>query len=314
VSLPELAPMLATLATQDSVAGEGWHFEVKWDGYRALAHCTGGARPVLRSRGGLDLAARYPELDELAGLVAGHRVLLDGEVVSLTPQGLSDFEALQNHGRPGSRPAHFMAFDLLQLDETSLLQLPYLQRRALLEELLDGGSEHVHVPTTFGDERDLALGASRQLKLEGLIAKRAESHYHPGRRSDDWLKVKNFWSQSVVVVGWKPGTGSRARTVGSLLLAVPGPDGLVCVGSAGSGFTDAMLADALARMAPLQRSSNPGVAGVRPPEARGTTWLEPVLVGEVSYAMWTAAGRLRHPVWRGWRDDLAVDQVVREQG
>ncbi|GAA1395717.1 non-homologous end-joining DNA ligase [Luteococcus peritonei] len=315
MSLPELAPMLATLGSDDVVRQPGWHFEVKWDGYRALARRPREGGLVLRSRGGLDLAATYPELGELDGLLAGHKAIVDGEIVALLPDGRSDFEALQNHGQSGNRPAHFMAFDLLHLDGNSLLHLPYLERRELLEGLLGEGSGNVHVPTTFGDEGELALAASRQLRLEGLIAKRATSTYQPGRRTEAWLKVKNFWTQEVVVVGWKRGSGARSRTIGSLLVAVPDATGrLQCVGSAGSGFTDAMLDDAVARLRPLQRATNPDVANVRPLEARENTWVEPVLVGEVSYGQRTAQGRLRHPVWRGWRDDLTPAEVALGEG
>lgn len=314
MSLPELGPMLATLGSEDVARLPGWQFEVKWDGYRALARQERGGGLVLRSRGGLDLAPRYPELQELSGLLAGHEAIVDGEVVALLPDGRSDFEALQNHAQPGGRAAHFMAFDLLHLDGTSLLQLPCVERRGLLEALLEEGSQHFHVPSTFGADGELALSASRQLRLEGLIAKRSGSVYQPGRRTEDWIKIKNFWTQEAVVVGWKRGSGNRSRTVGSLLLAVPVDGRLRCVGGVGSGFTAAMLDEALARLRPLERPTHPGVEGVTAVEARENTFVEPRLVAEVSYAMRTAAGRLRHPVWRGWRDDLAVDDVVLGDG
>lgn len=313
-ALPAWEPMLATLGSVDAVSTRpsDYHYEVKWDGYRALAQCD--ATTVLRSRGGLDLAATYPELGELTDLLAGHRAVLDGEIVALTQDGRSDFEALQNHGQPGAQAAHYVLFDLLHLDGHDLLQVPYLQRRELLESLVGEGTGHVHLPTTFGDELDIALGASAQLKLEGLIAKRTSSGYHPGRRSEVWLKIKNFYTQDVVVVGWSRGSGNRSGSLGSLLLAVPDDQGrLVCVGAAGSGFSAAALDEAMARLAPRQLSGNPGVVGLKPAELRATTWVRPELCGEVSYGMWTASGRLRHPVWRGWRDDLDPGQIRRDE-
>ncbi|MEL4359340.1 MULTISPECIES: non-homologous end-joining DNA ligase [unclassified Luteococcus] len=315
--LPAWEPMLATLGSIDAVAGHprDYHYEVKWDGYRGVASCGDAAGMRLRSRGGLDLLASYPELAELRGLVAGHRAVLDGEIVALTDSGVSDFEALQNHGQPGARSAHYMLFDLLHLDGHDLLEVPYLARRDLLTSLIDEGSPHVHVPSTFGDQLDVARQASVQLRLEGLIAKRITSGYQPGSRSPYWLKVKNFYTQEVVVVGWSRGSGNRSGGLGSLLLAVPGDDGsLHCVGSAGSGFSAAALDQALSRLAPLAVPANPGVLGVRPAEARVVTWVRPELAGEVSYGMWTSAGRLRHPVWRGWRDDLDPSQIRRDVG
>lgn len=308
------------LATMGSVEGLGpdagqWHFEVKWDGYRALAHLQTGHAMRLRSRRGLDLAPTYPELAELGELLAGQDIVLDGEIVCLGADGRSDFELLQNHGRPEAPAAHLMIFDLLHLDGHDLLRVPYLQRRDLLLALIGEGTAHVHVPQTFADERALALDASRQLRLEGLVAKRVTSGYQPGRRSEDWLKIKNVFTQEVVVVGWSRGSGNRAHGLGSVLLAVPDESGVLrCVGSAGSGFTVAAQQEALLRLAPLVQDRNPGVQGVRPAEARGITWVRPQCAAEVSHSMWTAAGRLRHPVWRGWRDDLDPATITRGEG
>ena len=307
--LPVIEPMLATLGRPaDLGPPDAWRYEVKWDGYRAVASVDG--RATFRSRGGLDLTKAYPELGELADLLTGHQAVLDGEVVALLPDGRADFGALQNRGSRAGVVVHYMAFDLLHLDETSTLTLPYVDRRELLESLIDDG-RHVHVPTTFGDDYDLASSASVQLRLEGLVAKRPGSAYAPGRRSRDWLKLKNVWTQDVIVVGWKPGEGRRGGTLGSLLLAVQGPDGLTYVGHAGTGFTETSLTEALALLAPLARRTPP-VPDVPAADARGIRWVEPVLVGEVGYGSWTGTGRLRHPVWRGWRPDKSPDEVVRD--
>ena len=203
-----------------------------------------------------------------------------------------------------------MAFDLLWLDGVSLLGRSYLERRAALEELLTDG-RFVHVPSTFGTDRELALSASTELQLEGLVAKRARSAYYPGRRSQSWLKLKNVRHADVIVFGWTPGEGNRAGRIGALLLAVNGPDGLVYVGRAGSGFTEAALADARARLDVIETPSPP-IAGVPRQDAKGAHWVEPILVGEVAFAGYSDSGRLRHPVWRGWRPDRTPDEVVRE--
>lgn len=310
--LPVIEPMLATPGEVAALRDpEAWHYEVKWDGYRAIAS-VGAGEATFRSRGGLDFTRTYPELGELAGLVGDQECVLDGEVVALGPDGRSDFGALQNRKNPsGAVSVHYMVFDVLHLAGESLLRVPYVQRRELLEAVVEGG-RFVHVPETFGTDRALALEASTQLRLEGLVAKRAASLYLPGRRSPDWVKGKNLRTQEVVVVGWKPGAGRRGGTVGSLLLAVPGPRGLECVGGVGTGFTQRQLDDALARLAPLARDTDPGVAGLLREEVRDTRWVEPALVGEVAFSEWSHVGRLRHPVWRGWREDKRPDEVVRE--
>lgn len=310
--LPVIEPMLATPGDVAALRDpEAWHYEVKWDGYRAIASVT-PARATFRSRGGQDFTRAYPELGELAGLVGGQECVLDGEVVALAPDGRADFGALQNRrNATGALAVHYMVFDLLHLGDVSLLRVPYVQRRELLEAVVEGG-RCVHVPETFGTDRELALAASRQLRLEGVVAKRGLSLYLPGRRSPDWIKAKNLRTQEVVVVGWKPGEGRRGGTVGSLLCAVPGASGLECVGGVGTGFTQRQLEDALVRLAPLERGSAPGVVGLLREEVRDTRWVEPVLVGEVAFSEWSHVGRLRHPVWRGWREDKRPDDVVRE--
>lgn len=304
---PVLEPMLATAATASEVTGDGWTFEVKWDGYRAIAAVADG-HATWRSRRGLGL--HYPELAEIELLLAGREAVLDGEIVVLDDQGRSRFELLQNHGH-GSGAAHYMAFDLLFLDGRSLVQQPYRERRAALRALLGAGGRFVHVPDDIGTDADAALEASREAALEGVVAKRDDSVYQPGRRARTWLKIKNVRTQSVIVVGWAPGQGGRARTIGGLLLAVNGPDGLAYVGRAGSGFSDRALREAREVLAAAERDTPP-LAGVPRADARAVQWVEPFLVGEVTYAEWTSSGRLRAPVWRGWRPNADPDDVVRE--
>lgn len=330
--LPVIAPMLATAgAVTELETGEPprWGFEVKWDGYRAVAAVVGdgpgeepgdGPRPGgtsgsvrLRSRSGNDLTAAYPELAELARLVVGHTAVLDGEVVALDAQGRASFSRLQHRGDPsrGIR-AHYMAFDLLHLDGVDLLTEPYRRRRALLEALLPDG-EHVHVPPSLGVDLDIALDVSRSLRLEGIVAKRLDGPYLPGRRSRSWIKIKHLRTQEVVVVGWSPGTGRRADTLGALLLAVPGAGGdeWEYVGKVGTGFSDRDLRQIRVALAPLTRAT-PVARDVPRPDGIGAHWVQPDLVGEVAYGEWTATGRLRHPVWRGWRPDKTPYDVRRE--
>ena len=307
--LPVIEPMLATLGSPADVRGDGWNYEVKWDGYRALATVSEG-RATFRSRGGLDLTGTYPELGELAGLLAGHQAVLDGEVVVLDDTGRPRFELLQSHGRTPGR-ARYMVFDLLHLDGRSLLRRPYFERRAALRDLLGAGGARIHVPDDLGTDDRVALAVSAEQGLEGVVAKRVDSVYQPGRRARTWVKVKHVQSQDVVIVGWSPGQNARAGTIGSLLVAVPFDDRLVYVGRVGSGFTDQGLSEARQVLDEI-RTPEPPLTGVPAAEARGVSWVEPLLVGEVTYGELTAVGRLRHPVWKGWRPDRTPDTVVWE--
>ncbi|MDO5736795.1 MAG: non-homologous end-joining DNA ligase, partial [Propionibacteriaceae bacterium] len=306
-SVPGLAPMLATPGTPLDVGKGEWHFEIKWDGYRALAGVHDGVLS-LSSRSGRDLTHTYPELQEIVGMVAGHNVVLDGEVVVLDEQGRSRFELLQGHGQSGD--AHYMAFDLLWIDGESLVDMAYTQRRERLETLLEDDGRLVHVPPALGTDRDSAIATSQDLGLEGVVAKMDRSPYEPGRRSASWVKLKNLRSQDVVVIGWSPGRSARSTTLGSVLLAVHDEGELHYVGKAGSGFTDEGLQQAREVLEGIEIDTAP--VDVPRNDARGARWVEPLLVGEVSFAEWTASRRLRQPVWRGWKPETLPEDVVRE--
>lgn len=299
-----------------------WQFELKWDGVRALvAVDADGVR--LTSRRRLDMTATYPELVPALAPLGGRRVVLDTEVVALDEQGRTSFGLLQqriNLSRPAdvrrvarSVPVQLICFDLLVLDGEPVLAHPYEERRRLLEELVTGAEldPRVQVPPDLGDDFEAALEVSRTMGSEGLVAKRCGSRYHPGARSEDWLKIKNVRTQDVVVVGWKAGQGGRADTLGSLVMAVPDDDGWRYVGRVGSGFTHRGLVEAEQLLADL--TVDRAVVGDVPrADSAGVTWVRPELVGEVEYMDWTSTGRLRHPTWRGWRPDRAPEDVVAE--
>ena len=288
--------------------GPEWAYEVKWDGVRVLVG-TGSGRTTVTSRNGNDVTSAYPELRQLDVPPA----VVDGEVVALV-DGVPDFGALQSrmHVRAPSpallaaTPVVFVPFDLLRQGEELLLSLPYDERRARLEAL------PLPVPPAFdGDAREL-FEQTRQQGLEGLVAKRRTSPYRSGRRSEDWVKVKHLRRQSAVVCGWKPGAGGRAGSLGSLLLGVRGPDGLVYVGHVGTGFTAASLARLQDLLSPLARPTPPYDGPVPAEHARAALWVEPVLVVDVELTAWTRQGRLRHPSYKGLRDDLDPATIVRE--
>ncbi|MET0765835.1 MAG: non-homologous end-joining DNA ligase [Blastococcus sp.] len=312
-------PMLATAgelpAPQDDPL---WGYEFKWDGVRAIAAVHGSVLG-LTSRKGTDITVRYPEVGRLPDALAGHDAVVDGEIVAMDENGRPDFGALQNRmhrtgpevGRmAAAKPVTYLVFDLLSWDGEDLLARPYAERRERLDALGLAGHRWVATPWFRGGGEGVRA-ASEENGLEGIVAKRLASPYRPGLRSPDWRKIKNFRTQSVVVGGWRPGQGRRAGGVGSLLFGVPDAEGnLVFAGHVGTGFSDQDLKD-LKRMF-TARSTSP-FHGTLPREVtRDAHWVEPDLVGEVAYAVWTADGRLRHPSWKGIRDDLEPDDVVIE--
>jgi bifunctional non-homologous end joining protein LigD len=310
-------PMLAT-AGQLPEDDAAWGYEFKWDGVRAVAAVRRGSL-TLFSRKGTDITVRYPEVGRLPAALDGHDAVVDGEIVAMDAAGRPDFGALQNRmHRTGpevprmaaEKPVTYLVFDLLSWDGENLLDRPYAERRSRLEELGLAGHRWVATPWFTGGGPGV-LAASEENGLEGVVAKRLSSPYRAGLRSPDWRKIKNFRTQSVVVGGWRPGQGRRAGTIGSLLVGVPDDGGrLVYVGHVGTGFSDQDLRD-LQRM--FTARTTPPFEGTLPREVtRDAHWVEPDLVGEVAYAVWTADNRLRHPSWRGVRDDLEPDDVVVE--
>ena len=314
--------MLATLGQASDIRDEeGWAFEMKWDGIRALVLADHG-RVALVTRNGNDVTAAYPELvEQLAAASADREFLLDAEVVALDAKGRPSFSRLQQ--RMGlSKPREvaaaakrvrvdLMVFDLLELDGDSFVDERYDERRRRLEAALPPSEGRLHVPPAFDGDLADALASSRELGLEGVMAKRLDSTYST-RRTRAWIKLKHHLTQEVVIGGWRPGKGRRASQVGSLLMGVPDADGaLRYVGRVGTGFTDRQLADVAAELAPLERSTSPFVDVPRL-DAGDAQWVSPTLVGEVEFAEWTGDDRLRQPSWRGWRTDKTPDEVVRE--
>ncbi|PRZ42533.1 ATP-dependent DNA ligase LigD ligase module /ATP-dependent DNA ligase LigD phosphoesterase module /ATP-dependent DNA ligase LigD polymerase module [Antricoccus suffuscus] len=318
---PSIEPMLATAGDlTDLKDGAKWSYEVKWDGIRAIARISNGAL-TLTSRRGLDMTASYPELQELTKMLPDREIVLDGEIVALE-DGRPNFGVLQSRmnltkkaevDRAAKKIAvHFMAFDLLYSDGTSLVRRPYAERRDELVSLLDGlDAKHIHVPPAFEGEAEEALTSSKDLRLEGIMAKRSDSIYQPGRRGRTWVKIKHQLTQEVVIVGWRPGKGSRAHRVGSLLLGVNVDGELTYVGRVGSGFTERELSKTTERLSAIERKTSPA-AGVPDADAADARWVTPQYVGEVVASEWTGDLRLRHPVWRGWRPDKDPADVVRE--
>ncbi len=307
----EYAPMLATLE-KTVPHGDNWLFEVKWDGYRAVAYVSQG-EAVLASRNRNDLTQRFPTIPkELAKALKTPDCVLDGEVCALDEFGRSSFSAMQQ-GKPGAAIVYFV-FDLLELEGEPLVDLPLTERRARLERLLDKRSRTIRISEAF-DDGDALFAAAQKQKLEGIMAKRADSRYAVGRRTRDWLKIKTHGRQEFIVAGYTKGQGRRAGTLGSLVLAVKRGQELVYAGNVGTGFTGEEIEKLLKKLRPLERGTSPFRVVPKMPKVRkgDVTWVDPKLVVEVEFAEWTHDGRLRAPSYQGTREDKSADEVRREQ-
>jgi bifunctional non-homologous end joining protein LigD len=308
--LPELVePMLASPGTLPADEAD-WAYEFKWDGVRALARIEGG-RLQLHSRKGNDITVTYPELRQLGEELGSTQVWLDGEIVALRDGGPS-FPALQQRmhvqndrqarSLATSVPVTYLIFDVLYLDGKSCVDLPFAERRELLEGLGLRGPHWLVSPSYEGDGAAV-VETAREQRLEGVIAKRLSSRYYPGRRTADWVKITEVLTLEVLVGGWRPGEGRRSGTIGSLMLGVPTETGLRYVGQVGTGFSDEALAALHDRLTSLVCKENPFTNEVPRDRAKGATWVVPELVGEVEFRNWTQDGRLRAPSWRGLRSD-----------
>jgi bifunctional non-homologous end joining protein LigD len=313
-------PMLATSGTLGRLAGEEWALEWKWDGIRVLARADGGGIRLL-SRRGNDVTATYPELAGLPRVLRGD-ALVDGEIVALDEHGRPSFERIQarmNLARPreiervaASVPVRLLLFDVLEIAGSPIMELPYTRRRELLERLLrPRAGVPVEVPAPASGTPAEAFDESRRLGLEGIVAKRPDSPYRPGVRSEDWLKVKLSRTQEVVIGGYRKGSGTRTGRIRSLLVGIPGERGLEYAGRVGSGFREVDLDRLLARLDELAQPEPPFVE-VPALDAKDAVWVRPELVGEIEFGEWTRTGVARHPRWRGLRPDKSPEEVVRE--
>jgi len=313
-------PMLATLGNEALISDKSdYAFEMKWDGYRAIAEVVDNEVRLL-SRNGNDMTATYPELADLARAVNGNAVV-DGEIIAPARGGRPDFARLQSRGKLSkkadvekamvSTPVRFVAFDILSVEGDSLVKKTYDERREVLEDTVTPGGS-VDVPPAFEGDLDSAMESSRTLALEGVVAKLRSARYSPGRRTDAWVKIKHHATQEVVIVGWRPGKGSRAHRIGSLLMGIPEGDGIRYVGRVGTGFTEDSLDTLLTRLRTLERKTNPA-SDVPAADASDAHWVTPRIVGEVEFAEWTPSGRIRQPSWRGIRTDKKPGDVTLER-
>jgi bifunctional non-homologous end joining protein LigD len=317
-----VVPMLARLSTLPKDDGK-WAVEVKWDGIRAIAYCRPG-RVELQTRNLNDVSVQYPEVRRISRALGSHEAVLDGELVAFDENGRPSFERLQQRihntdpnvvkRRMKSHPVVYVIFDLLYLDGEDLTGEPYSTRRKLLEALELSGEAWQTPGHSVGHAEEL-LEASKEQGLEGVMLKRVDSTYVPGKRTGAWLKVKNTSRQELVVGGWTPGEGRREKHLGALLVGYFEQDGdkpvLRYAGKVGTGFNATDLTAITARLAPLERKKSPFGAGPKPP--KDARFVEPQLVAEIEYREMTKEGVLRHPAYKGLREDKAASEVALER-
>ncbi|WP_067834307.1 non-homologous end-joining DNA ligase [Nocardia lijiangensis] len=300
---------------------DGWAFEMKWDGMRAVAAAAEGTCQ-LYSRNRKQVTGSFPEIAAAVVAASGdHSVTLDGEIVAPEgAHGAPSFSRLQRrmHVRAPSAqlirdvPVLYMIFDLLALDGNATTGVPYLQRRDLLAQL-DLTRPPIQVSPYWTDIDPEALSAAAaENGLEGLVAKRLDSTYQPGERTRNWIKMPFRKTTEAVIAGWLPGNGPFAKTFGSLLLGAHDSAGrLVPIGSVGTGWTLAERRSLRARLDEIARPETP--FDVPPPRALAMAahWVEPDLVADIEYREATPEG-LRHPSWRGLRTDKTPAEIKRE--
>lgn len=299
-----IAPMKAV--TGRLPRADGWWYEPKWDGHRAIARRRGDTVDVISSTG-KPRAATWPWLVAAVLAATDRDVVIDGEVIAYSDDGTHSFQGV---GR-ADRPHAYVVFDILDLDGESLLARPWRQRRELLTAHVTPAAPLVVTPVS--DDAELMVEVTTANRFEGVIAKRADSSYQPGRRSSSWVKVKYRAEQEMVVGGWKVGEGVRASAFGSLLVGVHDDDGVLqFVGAVGTGFDDRTLDTVMARLRPLASDVCPFGEVPKLPGRPRLRWIRPELVVQVTFAEWTEGGGIRAPVFLGIRDDRDPRDVVRE--
>lgn len=301
----DVSPMLAEQADFPFDNGD-WVFEMKWDGYRAVAEIHKN-KVTLHSRNQISFTERYPELIEALRTIP-HTVVLDGEIVVLDEQGRSRFQLLQDYRRGNHGQLIYYVFDILHLDGYDLTQLPLVERKRILETILPESS-HLKFSDHISEHGLKLYEIARRKGYEGIVAKQKNSPYS-FYRSTSWLKVKHIVTQEAVIAGFTKPKGSRS-SFGALILAVYENGQLRYVGHAGGGFDQQKLSDVYGKLQPLITTKSP--FDIEPKTNTPATWVQPKLVCQVKFTEWTNDGMMRHPVFLGLREDKKPQEVVLEQ-
>lgn len=302
----KIAPMLAKLIDKP-FDDENWLFETKWDGYRAMAYIE-NTLIDLRSRNNLSFNQAFPPVVQDLKLLKVNAII-DGEIVLLDEKGRSSFQLMQNYQRNREGILCYYAFDILYLNGKDLRELPLIERKKYLKQLLDSKKLKLTKFSSHIENQGVAFfKAAQEHQLEGIIGKKKESTY-VSKRTSNWVKIKTHQRQEAVIGGFTAPKGSRSK-FGSLLLGVYEQGKLVYIGHSGGGFNEQLLTDVYERLLPLVQKDSPFKNGPKP--SSQITWVKPELVCEVSFSEWTSDGLLRQPVFQGMRLDKTAKEVVKE--
>lgn len=303
-----IVPMKAQLTDQPAFDDPEWVFEVKWDGYRAIAEIDKGDYR-LYSRNGLTFDKAYPKVFNALASIKKSAVI-DGEIVVLDESGKPNFQKLQNYLNTDKFVIQYYVFDILQLEGKSLTNLTLVERKEMLQKILPESTVIKYCDHVDGEGKML-FREMQKMGLEGMIAKRKKSKYLVGKRTTDWLKIKNIQTQEAIIVGFTDPKGSR-KAFGSLLLAVKNKGKLTYVGNVGTGFTDKSLKELHTKLKKIIRKTSPLDIPIK--QAPDITWVNPVLVCNIKYSEITDDGSIRHPVFQGLRVDKTPSEVKLETG
>jgi bifunctional non-homologous end joining protein LigD len=300
-----------------------WRYEIKFDGFRALAYKDGDSVHLL-SRTNHDLAQKFPKVVDAIPSLRADEAIVDGEIVALEKDGRSSFQLLQAYELGEERPPLcFYVFDVLSIEGKSVRDLPLEQRREKLQAILPKRTDGtIRFSSSLGSDAPPLLKKAQSLGLEGLIGKKAGSHYEAGKRTGTWIKLKLVKEQEFVIGGYTPPGGTR-KHFGALLVGVQDKGKLVYAGKVGTGFNEAVLRDLYRRFSKLKSDTCPFSdlpekrqgrygQGITPSIMKKCHWIKPELVCQIKFTEWTSDGRLRHPAYVGLREDKKAKDVIRE--
>jgi bifunctional non-homologous end joining protein LigD len=301
-----IAPMLAK-ETSQPFDDENWIYEIKWDGYRAIAEIING-KVKLYSRNGLSFNEYYPKVVKALEKIKKN-IVIDGEIVVLNEEGMPNFQMLQHYSEYQHYPICFYAFDVLRVDKKDLTDLPLIERKEILSKLLKF-NDVIRYSSHIIEDGSRFLDVSKQKGLEGIMAKKADSQYHVGKRTTEWLKIKNHMTDEAIIVGFTEPTGGR-KNFGALVLAVKDGKDLKYVGHTGTGFDEKKLKEVYNLLLPLKTDQSPFKERVK--TNTPVTWVLPKYVCELKFTEKTTDGKMRHPVFLRMREDKNVKEVTKQK-
>ena len=308
-TFPEFVPPMMAESAKKPFDSPDWIFEIKLDGYRAITVFDDAGKPHLWSRNGLSLEGKFPAIAKAVSKLKLRSTVLDGEIVAVDENGIPRFQLLQRFQKQPTAPTLYYVFDVLRSNGVDFTGKTILERRALLEKILKPAAG-IQLGSYVEAEGKALFELAKKKGMEGIIAKRKEGIYRPGKRTSDWLKIKARLQQEFVICGFTAPKGSR-KHLGAVVLGAYTGGKLRHYGYAGSGFSEKGLKDAVERMKPLLTDKSPFV---NPPNIKEKIqWVQPKLVCEIEYAELTADDQLRQTTFLGWRDDKSAKEVVLER-